>query len=481
MLNGASIPTRVSGGDTVFVSEKQLSSARVILAKEGLPRNGTVVGYEIFNKAEVLGSSSFYQNINLVRALEGELSRTVSSFADVRDARIHLVIPKKEIFLTHKQTASASIVLDLKPGVDIDKKEIYAISHLIASAVPELTVNDITIVDSKGKPYKLASKDDNYDFPMYIQEYKISIEKQIKDAVEGIGYRLVGPDSIVAEVSVDLETEYVLIDEESFDPDEQVLRSSQTLNENSSERIMEDDNVTVENNIPNANPDNAGGALVVNNRKTEELVNYDISRTMRKVERKPGNIRRISIGILIDGTYESNEEGVLVYQPRTQEFMDDLRTLIISAVGFDETRDDTIEIVNIQFDNRIMDVFNGEERRRGDMEYILTLVKWGIFFTMFVILVFVGKSILYHFFPSRILSTSPGDDDTQEQAENDESEKNTGDGNTVDESATNEDDQQTSGEGARDGIDSYKKKIQSQDSGAIAAVLKGLLTQSLKE
>ncbi|UAT42800.1 flagellar M-ring protein FliF [Anaplasmataceae bacterium AB001_6] len=356
----------------IYVNSENLQTARITLAEEGLPRNGSTIGYEIFNKSEFLGTSNFAQNVNLLRALEGELSRTLSSFESIKNARVHLVLPKKELFMQSKHIPSASVTLQLYKDGDLSKKEIKAISHLVASAVPELDINNITIVGTDGRNYKLADGEEEHgSSSMY--EYKITLERQIKDSIENLGFKTVGYGKIAAEVSIDIDMKYQITDSEIYDPNQQVIRSSHVLNEEGSETSGSSANVSVQNNIPNQSPTQQSGGDASNNRKTEEMFNYEISRSINKISYFPGSIKNISIGILVDGEYEADADGVIQYKPRSDEFIESFKTLVVSAVGIDYDRGDKLEIVNIKFsEDDILE--SGELGFINDIEDIYPIV-----------------------------------------------------------------------------------------------------------
>ncbi|MES2729278.1 MAG: flagellar basal-body MS-ring/collar protein FliF [Pseudomonadota bacterium] len=351
-LGEQNIPYDVSPeGSSIMVPEKDVNRARMMLAQAGLPNGGTM-GYEIFDKESGFGTTNFVQNIKQVRALEGELARTISSLEPVKNARVHLVLPQRELFSRDSRPASASIFLDVKPGARLSNEQIAGIQSLIASAVPSLKINNVSIIDSKGNLLAKGGEEGESLMTMKTEELRRNTELRLTETIEALVGRTVGFDKVRANVSVDLNFDRITTNEEIFDPNQQVVRSTQTVEESNSERESNADYVSVENNVP---PPAAAGGLQENTPPTaegnriEETTNYEIGKTIRSQVREVGEIKRLSVAVLVDGTYTTDAEGVKTYTPRPQPALDQLTTLVKSAVGFDVKRGDTIEIVNMQF------------------------------------------------------------------------------------------------------------------------------------
>jgi flagellar M-ring protein FliF len=334
-------------GSRIMVSGDEVGRARLLLAKEGLP-NGGSMGYEIFDKKSGFGTTNFVQNINQVRALEGELSRTISSMEAVKSARIHLVLPQRELFSRENRKSSASVFLGLHNGAFLDREQVLSIQSLVSSAVPQLTPDNVSVVDSNGN--LLARNDEQGLMGGKSDEMKINHEARMVEAIEDIVGRIVGYGKVRANVTADLSFDHVVINEELYDPETQVVRSATAIEDSSMERAAPSGDVSVRNNLPGI-----AGDLLVEPKpsneasRIEETTNYEISKTIRNVVREIGEVQKLSVAVLVDGTYSTDEEGTKTYVPRTEEELDKIKDLVKSAVGYDEARGDSIEVINMQF------------------------------------------------------------------------------------------------------------------------------------
>ncbi len=350
-LDGLDIPYQLRGnGAAIMVPGDQVDRARLLIAQDGLPKGGSL-GYEIFDRSEGFGSSNFVQNINRLRALEGELARTIGTVANVRQARVHLVLPERELFSRDRQQSSASVFLRLRGG--LSGQQIVAVQHLVAAAVPGLEPQHVSIVDDRGN--LLARGTDGADGTMGLstaEEMRRNYELRVSQSLEDLLARTVGAGKVRAQISADMDFDRVTSTEELFDPNSQVARSSQLVEETSESN--EDDGtdpISVANALPEADTlAPLGGASASNRTETlQETVNYEISRTVLNTVRDSGIVRRLSVAVLIDGTYEEVAEGDPVYQPRGEEELAQIEALVRSAIGFDAERGDTVEIINMQF------------------------------------------------------------------------------------------------------------------------------------
>lgn len=354
-LEISNIPYQISaGGSQILVPSDQVLRLRMSMAQEGLPGSGSIVGYEIFDRDATLGTSNIVHNVNMLRALEGELARTISSFDKVDTARIHLVLPKRELFTRERQQPTASVALTLRGSNELSKGEIAAVRNLVASGVPELDVNQVTVVDSKGKMLARGGGDD--DLGMMADaaaEYRLAFERRTRNQVESMLENILGYGRVRAEVTADINFDRIVTNSETYDPEGQVARSVQSTEEteNSRERDV-NENVSVGNQLPDASVDNAGTANESNRAMIDEITNFEISKVVENHIRETGNVNRLSVAILLDGTYTTDEEGNQVYQPRSTAELEKIATLVRGAVGYDEMRGDTVEVVNMQFAER---------------------------------------------------------------------------------------------------------------------------------
>ncbi len=349
-LEETNIPYEMSSdGSRILVPGDDVGRARMLLAAEGLP-NGGSMGYEIFDEQNAFGTTNFVQNINQVRALEGELSRTINSLDSIGTARVHIVLPQRELFSRETRTASASVFLGVHSGLTIDRQQIAAIQSLVASGVPNLKAADVSVVDSNGNLLAKGGSDDE-DSSFQADDQRRSHEKQLKTKIEEQVGRIVGFGKVSAIVTAKMNFDRISTNEELYDPAGQVLRSTQSTQESNSEtQAGGQDDVSIGGNLPGAGGDllSDGGPSAESNR-TEEVSNYEISRTVRSTVHESGQIEKISISVVVDGRYTTDEEGVKTYVPRPQSELDQINDLVKRAVGFDEDRGDLIEVMNLQF------------------------------------------------------------------------------------------------------------------------------------
>jgi flagellar M-ring protein FliF len=349
-LEESEIPYKISpDGGRVSVGKPDVGRARMLLAQDGLP-NGGNMGYEIFDEKSGFGTTNFVQNINQVRALEGELARTISSLENIRSARVHLVLPQRELFSRESKPSSASVFLGIRPGATVAREQIVAIQSLVSSGVPELKTQNVSIIDSNGNLLARGGDTDLNLMTMKAEEMRRAYETRLMDKIESQVGRVVGFGSVRANVTAEINFDRISTNEELFDPEQQVVRSSQVTEENSLEREPPPEDVSVENNLPAVNTDLLNGdEPTAENNRTEEVTNFEISKTVRNTVREVGEIQKLSVAVLVDGRYTTDAEGVKTYVPRPQEELDQISALVRSAVGFDEDRGDKVEVVNMQF------------------------------------------------------------------------------------------------------------------------------------
>ncbi|MCF8466043.1 MAG: flagellar M-ring protein FliF [Sneathiella sp.] len=356
---------QISGnGRDILIPQDQVARVRLSMAQAGLP-NGGSVGYEIFDNSDTFGTTSFVQNVNFVRALEGELARTIRALNNVSAARVHLVLPKREVFSRDKREASASIVLKLNGRGRLSDDQISAIQHLTASAVPSLAPSHISIVDENGN---LLARGDGKDAPgtgtsSQADFKRVAYESHVKEQIEQLLEKSLGVGNVRAEVSAIMDFDHRTVHSETYDPDSQVVRSSQVVEENSSanEGLTGDAAVSVANNLPEAGADTGGGTNSKNaSSRTEETVNYEISKTVTTEVRESGPIRRLTVAVLVNGRSEVAADGTRTYQAMGEEALLQVSRLVKSAIGYNEERGDMVEVVNMPFAQVIED-FSDEE------------------------------------------------------------------------------------------------------------------------
>lgn len=348
-LEEQQVPFEVKGdGAQIYVPADRVGQLRLAMAGEGLP-NGGSVGYEIFDRPDALGTTNFVQQINQLRALEGELARTIRAIRQVKGARVHLVMPKRELFSRDRADPTASVVVTLQGT--LEKEQVAAIQHLVASSVPGMKTSAVSVIDDKGR--LLARGGDEGEMTqLNAEEMRRSYELRMTQAIEDMLSRTLGPGKVRAEVTAELDFNQVTTNTETYDPEGQVVRSTQTVEEAEQSQEREpQNNVTVANNVPNPPGAAAGSESSSNsqNNRTEETVNYEISKKVQTEIKHSGDVRKISAAILVDGTYTVDEAGVATYAPLPQEELDKIATLVRSAIGYNADRGDVVEVINMQF------------------------------------------------------------------------------------------------------------------------------------
>ena len=338
-------------GNIVMVPKDRVARLRMALAGDGLPKGGGI-GYEIFDRSDALGTTSFVQNVNNLRALEGELARTIRALNSVVAARVHLVMPERPLFSRDRVEPSASIVLKVRGT--LEAQQVRAIRHLVASAVNGLKPQRVSIVDEAGHLLADGAGDDGNGGEVSADDRRAAFEKRLREQVEAIVSSVVGPGRARAEVTADFDFNRVTQTSDKYDPEGRVVRSSQTREETSASNEGRDNQVTVGNEIPGANQrqpaaPEANAAPRDQSRKSEEIVNYEISKITKTEVIEGGRVNRISVAVLVDGTYAKNDKGDVIYQPRGKEEIDQIAALVRTAIGFDQKRGDRVEIVNLRF------------------------------------------------------------------------------------------------------------------------------------
>lgn len=347
-LDGLKVPYEVRGNQ-IFVPADQVGKLRMQLAEQALPSSGGSVGYEIFDKSDPLGSTSFMQNLNLVRALEGELARSIKAVGNVKSARVHLVMPRREMFSREVQEPSASIILKMNGSSRLNAQQVAAIQHLVAAAVPKLQPSRISIVDDKGTLLARGFEDDKQLMNRNAEEMRISYEQRLARQIEDLLEKTVGFGKVRAEVRADIDFDQLVVNEEKYDPESQVVRSTRTITEDVQGQDSESLPVTVGQNLPDTNANVAGATKTQNKEaRNDELVNYEISKKITKQVRETGVVKRLSVAVLVDGVYNGAGDE-RAYEERKQEEMDKIAGLVRSAIGYDEKRGDQIDVVNMRF------------------------------------------------------------------------------------------------------------------------------------
>jgi flagellar M-ring protein FliF len=389
-------------GAVIMVPKDKVTRLRMKLAEGGLPKGGGV-GYEIFDKSDALGTTSFVQNINHLRALEGELARTIRAIDRVQAARVHLVLPERPLFSRETPEPSASIVVRVRGS--LEPQQVRAIRHVVASAVNGLKPQRVSIVDEAGQLLADGAAGDADGATG--DERRAAFEKRMRGQVEAIVSSVVGSGRARVQLSADFDYNKITQTSDKFDPEGRVLRSSQTREE-SSATAESNGQVTVNNELPGGQrPDNAPAARD-QSKKSEETNNYEISRTTKTEVTEAGRVNRISVAVLVDGSYSKNDKGEMVYAERSKEQLDRIAALVRSAIGFDQKRGDQVEVVNLRFADAPSIVPVGEPAGwLGMFQFTKDDLMYGIELAVMLLLGLVVLFMVVRPLVKRILASDP--------------------------------------------------------------------------
>ncbi|MFI3241062.1 MAG: flagellar basal-body MS-ring/collar protein FliF [Alphaproteobacteria bacterium] len=347
-LDGLDVSYRTSkGGSEILVPVSMLNKMRIDTAELALNSKGANVGYEIFDNADSLGATSFVQNVNLVRALEGELSRTIRNMNNIQSARVHLVLPKREMFSKEEQEPSASVVVKTKSGT-LALAEIQSIQKLVAAAVPKLNVKNVSIIDAQGKLLTDNYGDEEAMKSLNNDIFKLNQEKKLAEKIQSLLEKTLGDGKVRAIVNLDMDFDEMVVNEEIYDPDTQVVRSSSSITEETTDGAPQGV-VSVSQNIPNGSDASGGRSDFSQSSRTEETTNYEISKIVKNKVRTSGVVTRTTVAVMVDGYYTKNENNKYVYNSRSQSELESITSLVKSAVGYDANRGDVVEVENLKF------------------------------------------------------------------------------------------------------------------------------------
>lgn len=337
-------------GSAVSVPRSDAARARMVLAETGVPIDGDP-GWELFDEKSGLAMNSFLQKINRVRAMEGELARSIQTLDGISSARVHLVLPDREPFSREAPSPRASVIMRPEPGRAITRKQAITVRTLVASSVAELELSRVSVLSASGET--ILAEGTEGDGQTSMQSAKTAIEDRLAQEIQNILTARVGAGNARVRVNVELTTQREVVIEHTFDPDQQVVRSTESTSENQS-GTEEGGNVGVENNIPAALAD--GGAGATSNRsETDEVVQYEIGNTRREIVREAGDVRRMTVAVLVNGIY--NVEGSdVAYAERPLEELNRMTELVKSAVGFEEGRGDSVSVDSMRFMDYSMDL-----------------------------------------------------------------------------------------------------------------------------
>lgn len=372
-------------GKTILVPADRVYELRLKVAGEG-NLHGQGIGFEIFDNVQI-GQTDFVQHINFQRALQGELSRTITEFPQIEQARVHLVIPKKSLFIEDQMPPSASIILQLKDNAKLAANEVQGVVNLVSMAVEGLEPKNITVTDMKGRPL-YTPEDDSTGLALSNTqlEYKADMENTTQRRIMELLGPVVGPEKVIARVNADLDFSQKTIRKESYDPDGSVVRSETRSEETTAGAA------SLAGGEPDANfrgDGFTGTRTTQDSTRESRTTNFEINKQEENIITPVGELKRLSVAVIVDGTWQTDEgTGKSVYVPRSAEELERIKNLIAGAVGFDSVRGDSIEVSNISFGEPTL--YDGDSLMRTMLEYAQRLGKPflnGLLIFLFLILV----------------------------------------------------------------------------------------------
>ena len=383
----------VRGESNIYVPESKVGELRLKVAGEGLVGN-SIKGYEVFDNSSSFGTTSLVQNINSRRALEGELARTIMSLPSVNNARVHLVIPKKRLFLKEDTKTTASVVLNVGSRI-LNEGQINSIMHMVASSVPNLLPEDVSIVDNRGKLLSAGEGENDMSKISNGEKYKAKVESKYQAQITNMLETILGIGKVNVKVSADIDMNRMEETAEIYDPSTQVVRSEQTSEEEAkSKGAITPSFVGTAGNLDNGNNSNTteSSAATEDQSKTQSTINYEISKTVRHSIKQAGKINKLSVAVVIEGSY-TGEGSDRQYVPVTESQLVKIKALVKSAIGFDESRGDVVEVVDLPF-TEVEQLPEVEEKLFTNKD-ILKIIEYVLMLIGFVVMVlFVIKPIL---------------------------------------------------------------------------------------
>lgn len=384
VLREKNIPFVVdSSGRNISVPSEVVNETRMAIATLGMPQT-SVVGYEVFDK-QSLGTTSFVQKLNQKRAREGELMRTINSIRGVKRSRVHLALPEKSTFVEDQKKATASVILDLEPGVVMAEKQLFGISTLVARAVEGLDAGDVAIVDSNGKILTRAASDPVSAMTGSQMEMRQKVERDLETRVEEMLSRVVGEGRVVAKISADLDFSQVNETQTLYDAEGSAVRSQEKNNTSmEGSRPGPRGPAGATSNTPGNGPELQQAAEIKNNtNRVNEVVNYAVPQTVRTTTRSPGQIKRLSVAVVLDGKLvkvpgKDGEPATSKTESWSADKIKEFEAIVAGAVALDRKRGDTLEVRNMEFSREDLDSATAELDAAERRKYIQKFISYGV-------------------------------------------------------------------------------------------------------
>jgi flagellar M-ring protein FliF len=404
------------GGTAVYVPKERVYDVRLMLAGQNSLPGGAGMGFELFDKTNY-GMTEFMQNVNYKRAIQGELSRTINQMPEIKGSRVHIAIPEKTLYSDREKEVTSSVFLKIKPGKALTKDQVMGIVQLVAGSVEGLKPDNVTVVDSSGRVlYKNGGNGSNSTIALSGQQYELqkSVEKTLEESVQSMLDKFIPYNRSIVRASVELNLRKIEKVEEEVQPTKSVITAEKKSKEKSVNKTGGPSGVPgVASNVPNVAGKSkadvrtdAGAGKTNESEREESQISYEVSKTVRKIVEPFGDIKRMSLAIVVDGKYEKvkgpkgGEE--LKYTPRSQKDLSDIKGIVSRAVGYDEERGDKIEVLNIPFEvEKLADekgAFDSAERT----ETIYSMGKYAFYIVIFLAVFFFLVKPLLNILKSRM-------------------------------------------------------------------------------
>jgi flagellar M-ring protein FliF len=406
-LDQAGIKYEARGdGSTILVNRDDVGTARLMLAEQGLVTSGSV-GYELFDAQSALGQTEFQQNMNRKRAIEGEIARTLMSMRGVNSARVLIALPERQLFQAEAAPVTASVSVDTG-GREMTSEEVQAIQQLVSTAVTGLRPDRVTIVDGNNRLLAAGGEGEGFTAAA-ASERRTEIETRLQATLLNLVEGVVGPGAARVQVTADIDESRQTVQAQEFDPDGQVVRSTSSQQSNSSDSQGTNGGVVgVEEQLPEGEQDAAAAqGPTSSSDETGETTNYEISNTVTTTVREPGTIQRLSVAVAVDGvvTPAAGGEGEPTYAPRSEEDMQRIQQLVRSAMGFNESRGDQVEVVNVRFARPDGAAVGGTEATGGMFDFDSDDILWGV---QLLVLFIVGALLIFFVLRPLVKATTGG-------------------------------------------------------------------------
>lgn len=403
-LKEQKIPYKLGlGGTAIYVPSDKVYDVRLLLVSQNALPGGGGVGFELFDKTNY-GMTEFMQNINYKRAVQGELARTINQMPEVKTSRVHIAIPEKTLFTDREKEVTASVFLKLKPGKNLSKDQVSGIVHLASGSIEGLKPENVVVIDSSGK---ILYKNGDTGSPMALsgQQYELqkSVERRLEESIQTMLDKFIPASQSIVRANVELNLRKIEKMEEEYQPNKSVITNEKKSKERTSNQTAKVGGVPgVASNVPTT-----GGTRDVRpetpnrmneSEREESQITYEVSKSVRKIIEPYGDIRKVSLAIVVDGKYEKvkGQKGEEVkYVPRSAKDLNDIKNLVARAVGYDEERGDKIEVLNIPFEAESSVDEKGILEKAERKELIFNVSKYVFYLVIFAaIILFVIRPLL---------------------------------------------------------------------------------------